>query len=108
MSLPPDEQRISMPAAARGFPPHRQDKPVHPATIIRWITAGVKTKAGRVVRLEGVRCGSRWLTSRAAVERFMEAQTNDALAPPAAAGGGGREGVRQERVERELAAVLEA
>ena len=46
------------------------------------MTKGSPTAGGAVVRLEAVRVGGRWLTSRAAVARFVAALT--AAASPAA------------------------
>jgi hypothetical protein len=69
------ETLLSMGQAARKFPPYRQNRPVNPSTIWRWICDGVKLRDGTVVRLEGVRCGDRWLTSQEAIARFIDAQT---------------------------------
>jgi hypothetical protein len=41
----------------------------------RWILRGVPGPNGRRVRLEAVRCGGKWLTSREALQRFTEAIT---------------------------------
>lgn len=54
----------------------------HASTFIRWITKG-----SRGVRLEAIRLGGRWFSSRAALQRFAQALTplpgNDpALRPP--------------------------
>lgn len=49
-------------------------------TVVRWITDGYPA-AGGVVRLEAVRSGRTWLTSREAITRFLTA-TNAPAAPP--------------------------
>jgi hypothetical protein len=69
------ETLLNLNAASRLLPPSRKNKPVNESTLWRWITAGVKLKSGTVLRLEGVRCASRWLTSREALQRFMQRQT---------------------------------
>lgn len=70
-----NEQLLSLPQAARRFPPYRQGRPVSPVTIWRWISAGVKLPGGRRVKLGAVRVSGRWLTSVEAIERFIAAQT---------------------------------
>jgi len=66
---------ITCPHLARRCGSTRQSKPVHPSTVLRWILEGVKTLGGGRVRLEAVRCGGRWVTSVAAYQRFLAAQT---------------------------------
>jgi hypothetical protein len=75
----------TMPQIARRCASTRQGKPVHPSTPLRWVFLGVKTPDGRRVKLEACRCGGRWVTSSAAFERFLGAQTPvlDADASPA-------------------------
>lgn len=53
----------------------KHGKRLHYATLWRWVRRGVKTPDGGTVRLEARKCGSRWVTSHAAVERFLAAQT---------------------------------
>ncbi|WP_162672261.1 DUF1580 domain-containing protein [Gemmata massiliana] len=71
------ESLLSLSAAARLFPPLRQHAAVRASTIWRWVREGVMTPNGRV-KLEAVRVGQSWITSREAVERFIAAQN-----PPA-------------------------
>jgi hypothetical protein len=80
------ERVISLGQGARKFPSYREGRPVHPTTLYRWITDGVKLRDGSVVRLEGVRCGDRWLTSEEAIVRFIERQTPDLSTPRQAHG----------------------
>jgi Protein of unknown function (DUF1580) len=75
---------LSLAQAARRFPSFREDKPVAPSTVFRWVFDGVRLPDGSRVRLEAVRLGGHWLTSREAIQRFMEAQTptfGDSAAP---------------------------
>lgn len=50
-------------------------------TVVRWLTDGYPAGSG-VVRLEGVRVGREWRTSREAVGRFLTAITPGATSPP--------------------------
>jgi len=77
-TLPVDirsEQLLSLPQAARRFPPYRLDAPVNPSTVWRWILQGVRLPDGSRVKLEAIRLAGRWLTSVEAIERFIAAQT---------------------------------
>jgi hypothetical protein len=60
---------------ARRGPSTRLGKPLHSATVLRWMLKGARLQSGGRVRLEAVRLGGRWVTSAAALERFIEAQT---------------------------------
>lgn len=66
---------LSLSQAARRFPPFRENKPVAPSTVFRWIFSGVRLPDGTHLRLEAVRLGGRWLTSGPAIERFISRQT---------------------------------
>src|SRR5262245_33839415 len=66
---------LGLSAAARLLPAHRGDGRACPSTLWRWIRTGTRTPDGRVVRLEAARIGTRWLTSRAALARYMAALT---------------------------------
>ena len=71
---------LSISKACEVFPGHSGQPRLAFTTFYRWITKGVSTPAG-VVKVEAVRCGARWLTSQAAVNRFIvaltEAQTSN-------------------------------
>jgi Protein of unknown function (DUF1580) len=73
---------MTMPQIARRCASTRESKPVHPSTPLRWVLDGVKTPDGRLVKLEACRCGGRWVTSAAAFQRFVEAQTPSVEADP--------------------------
>jgi len=49
----------------------------HFSTCYRWILKGVPRPNGERVRLEAVRLGRAWVTSRQALERFSAALTPD-------------------------------
>src|SRR3954451_21712132 len=57
------------------FPPSRGGKSLHYSTLLRWILRGARPSEGRLVRLDAVRIGHKWCTSRAAAQRFVEALT---------------------------------
>jgi hypothetical protein len=82
------EGLIRLSTVARLLPENRGGRGPHPSTISRWINFGVKTRSGRTVRLEAVKVGQSWQTSRQAVERFLEALSAEpgAVAEPACSG----------------------
>lgn len=67
---------LALSAAGRLFPAHRGSGSVDPSTVFRWVTRGSKTAEGRLVKLEAVRVGGRWLTSKGALTRFVAALTS--------------------------------
>lgn len=71
---------ITLSQAARLMSPSGSRRPLHPATIWRWSRDGVKLADGTRARLEVCRLGCRWLTSRAAVARFLVAQNQPVTA----------------------------
>ena len=77
------EQLVSLAKAGRSLPGHHGNAHVNPATVFRWVTKGCRAADGTVVRLEAVRVGSRWLTSREALARFATALSTPAPAAPA-------------------------
>jgi hypothetical protein len=72
------EPLLSLPQIAALLPPQRAGRPVHPETIKNWIRNGTRLPDGTRLRLEAVRVGSRWLSDRTRVARFIEAQTRAA------------------------------
>lgn len=78
------ETPIPLAEAAKLIPPARQGKRTHLSTLLRWILRGSRNPAGEIVRLQGIRIGGRWMTSREALQRFAEALTPrlDAPSPP--------------------------
>lgn len=72
-----DEELITLSTAARQFPAHRGTGKTSLSTVFRWVTAGCCNVAGQRVKLEAIRAGGRWLTSREAVTRFAIALTGE-------------------------------
>jgi hypothetical protein len=66
-------QGITLSQGARRFPSSR-GRGTNTSTVFRWLRDGVQTPDGRRVKLEAARCGSRWLTTEAAIRRFIGAQ----------------------------------
>jgi hypothetical protein len=75
------ENLLSISMAAKLVPPFR-GRVARPSTIFRWLTTGVKLPDGSVLKLQGIRLASRWLTSKEAVARFLSIQ-NSAFNPDA-------------------------
>ena len=69
------EDLLSLAAAARTLPPLRQERPVNKATLFRWAVNGLKATDGTVVKLDAIRVGARWVTSRQALARFIQAMS---------------------------------
>lgn len=57
------------------IPGHRRGKPCHLTTLVRWVTKGIKTPTGEVVRLRAVRLGAKWVCTDQWFEAFMSAIT---------------------------------
>jgi hypothetical protein len=73
------ERPIGLKEAAKLYPIGRGGRPTHETTIQRHIKRGVEVSNGEIVRLEGARCGYRWVTSAEAISRFMARLTAGAL-----------------------------
>jgi hypothetical protein len=94
-------------AVARAVPSSRIDGGTHPATVVRWITRGVKLRSGATVHLAAVRTPGGWLVSDDALDHFLATLTADrtgapAPAPPPCAASRARE---LARVKAELDAI---
>jgi hypothetical protein len=72
---------LTLSAIARSIPAHRGAGRTNPATVFRWINSGVKDATGQLVKLEAIRLGARWLSSREAVARFVTALTPTGCTP---------------------------
>ena len=94
------EELVCLADAAAFFPRRRGGKRPSFTTIWRWVTAGVNG-----IKLEAIRCGSTLCTTRPAVVRFLEAQTQaDRRISPASASSTSAARRKQiERAEAELA-----
>jgi hypothetical protein len=69
------ETVLSLATAAAELPPARNGKRCHLSTLLRWGLKGLKSPDGTLVRLEMVRLGARWVTSREALTRFSNRLT---------------------------------
>ena len=69
------EQPIRLEEAARLIGTGRGGRPVHISTVLRWILNGQPRPDGKHVRLEAVRIGGSWRTSREALQRYAESLT---------------------------------
>jgi hypothetical protein len=81
------EALLSLPQAARLIPPGRSGKKTHVSTLLRWLSRGAPGPDGDHVRLEAIRVGQRWMTTRESLQRFFERLTPvdqdvEPLAPP--------------------------
>src|SRR5262245_48888689 len=72
---------ISLSAAAKLLPGERPNAGVSPATVYRWGTKGLDLPDGRVLKLAIWRVGRKWVTTRAALAEFIEAQQPQAEEP---------------------------
>jgi hypothetical protein len=66
---------LSLAQAARRFPSFRGGRPCNPSTVFRWATTGIVAQDGKRIRLEAARLNGRYLTTEAAIARFIAAQT---------------------------------
>ncbi len=66
---------MTLTEACRILPRGRNGSRPHLSTVLRWIMHGATAPDGRRVKLAGVRCGAKWVTSRAALQQFVEALT---------------------------------
>ena len=71
------EATLSLAGACALLPRGRNGSRPHLSTLVRWITSGVRVSDGARIRLEAVRLGSKWITSREALARFSQRLTPD-------------------------------
>ena len=76
------ESVCSLHDAAKSLPLSHGQKPINFTTIWRWAMKGILSQTGERVKLEAVRMGGRWITSREAIARFSAALTAKATAEP--------------------------
>lgn len=67
----------------RRLPSFRNNKPVHPATITRWILEGVRLQDGSRLKLAAKRLPGGWVVSDEAVAEFIDRLTRDRAGEPA-------------------------
>ncbi len=101
---PADPAYKSLQQASRLLPPGRNGRPVHIATLIRWITSGSRGPSGEAIRLRAIRMGHRWLTTREWLDEFAQRLTPTyGDEPPVRPSTAGRRSA--ERVARELDSI---
>jgi len=69
------ESTLSLSQAADLLPPGRGGARPTLGCVLRCVLKGAKSPSGELVRLEAIRLGGRWLTSREALQRFAERLT---------------------------------
>ncbi len=67
---------LTLAKAARLLPPVRGDKTLHPSTLMRWATVGIKAASGRIIKLKSVFVGGTRMTSRAWMKEFQAARND--------------------------------
>jgi hypothetical protein len=97
------EQLLSLALAAKTVPPARSGKVTHLSTILRWIRQGAPGPDGKRVKLEAIRLGGRWMTSREALQRFGERLTPELRKAP----NNGRPPATRERASKRAERQLE-
>jgi hypothetical protein len=70
------EHSLSLSAASRSRLLVRDSRAIDVATVWRWVTRGVRGPDGECVKLEACKVGGFWITSREALERFIEKLTS--------------------------------
>ena len=88
-----DDQLLTLSQACRQLP----SKPA-PSTLWRWRTTGVKIN-GCIIKLECVRVGGQWMTTRESFATFLRQQTDAALHRQADDQATGRPDDTQRRLE---------
>jgi Protein of unknown function (DUF1580) len=93
---------------AKCCPSQRGGKPVSLSCVLRWCLVGVRGPSGARVKLAAARLSGKWISSRGALRRFIEAQTpnlnGDDLTPLRPRSATKRQRA-SERAERELDSV---
>jgi hypothetical protein len=74
---------LGLAAAARLCPSNRMGKPVHPATLTRWIMRGIRLHDGTTLRLAAKRFPGGWATTRQDLDGFIDRLTADHCGAPA-------------------------
>ncbi len=98
------EGPLSLSEVAARLGAYRRGRPIHPATVTRWIITGVKLAGGATLRQEAVRMGGRTVTSWESVMRFLERQQAD----PSSAAAAPRTPRERDTASAAAARVLEA
>jgi hypothetical protein len=93
----------SVPQAVRRLPPTKGNKAVHSSTMMRWITKGVRSRDGRLVKLAARRYPGGWKVSDEDIDIFIDELTRAALGETGPAGAPNVQ--TSARRQQELAAV---
>jgi hypothetical protein len=96
------ESILSLREAAKLLGPARQGRPVSFQCLLRWVLDGTRSPSGETVKLEAVRLGSRWVTSKEALQRFAEALTPQARGNPVPTRTARQQRRGAEKAERDL------
>lgn len=96
------ESALSLTQAAGLLPLGRFGSRPTLSCVLRWILTGVKSPSGELVRLEALRLGGRWVTSREAIQRFAERLTPRFADAPATPRSPGKRRKASDRAAREL------
>jgi hypothetical protein len=97
-----DETLIPLPEVCRMLPPGRNGAKPALGTVLRWILSGAKSPDGELVRLEAIRVGGKWLTSREALARWTARLTPQSDKPMSPARTPRQRRRAAEAAEREL------
>jgi hypothetical protein len=98
-----NETILALSNAAKNLPPGRKNRPVSFQCVLRWVLNGARAPDGQLVKLEALRLGGRWVTSKEALQRFAEALTPTFAGSPASPTDTPRQRRKAaEKVEREL------
>lgn len=66
-----EEEMLSLAELIELLPRGRRGRPLQLSTVMKWITDGTPSLSGEVVKLEAIRIGKRWISSREALKRFV-------------------------------------
>jgi hypothetical protein len=75
------EKILPLREAAKLVPSARLGRPCTFQCILRWVLNGTRAPDGQNVKLDALRLGGRWITSREALQRFAESLTPQASPP---------------------------
>ena len=75
------ETLLNLHEAAQRIPAYRTGRRCHVSALNRWISRGCVAVSGRLVRLDAVRLGNRWVTSVQALQRFADRLTRTGWEP---------------------------
>ena len=70
------ETLLSFSKLCRKVAGSRDNANAAPSTLFRWVTTGCRSASGRLVRLEAVRVGAKWMSSEEALARFFQELTD--------------------------------